>query len=208
MVRANNVVIRNARISCASPTEVVAVRVAGTSVGLVIEDSEIDGRNIVQVGVGYSGYSLRRVEVRNTNDGLRMATNASVQDSWIHDMTRMDDLHPDAIQSTGGSGIVIRHNTLAPRNTTTGDRNNAAIMLGSEQAPGLTDVLIEDNVLSGGNMTVNVRGDTVIRNVVLSRNTFNGGSRYGPMQAPASVQVGPSNILASTGLPITVKIVS
>jgi hypothetical protein len=203
-VRANNVTIRNVRVSCARSADNVAVRLAKGYRGLLVEDSEVDGMGTTQVGIGYSQFTLRRVEVRNTGDGIRIGSGSSVEGSWVHDMVRLGALHPDAIQTTGGTGIIIRGNTLSPANSATGDPNNAAIMMGSEEAPQLASVLVEDNVLSGGNMTVNVRGDTVVQDVVVRRNVFSGGFRYGPMQAPDAV-VAEANILSANGNAITVK---
>ena len=203
VIRANNVTVRNVRVSCGTPQYSAAIQVISGYGGLVVEDSEIDGLGTTPVGVGYSGFLLRRVEVRNVNDGVRMSSNTTLESSWVHDMVRQGDLHPDAVQSTGGTNIVIRGNTLAPQRAE-GDLANSAIQLGSETAPRLTTVTIADNHLSGGSFSLNVRGDTVLENVVVTGNVFGAESRYGPVQAPAALVVGSSNVLASTGAPVDV----
>lgn len=205
VIRANNVLVRNVRVSCGTPQYSAAIQVISGYGGLVVEDSEIDGLGTAAVGVGYSGFLLRRVEIRNVNDGVRMSSNTTLESSWVHDMARQGDLHPDAVQSTGGTNIVIRGNTLAPQRAD-GDLANSAIQLGSETAPRLAGITIADNHLSGGSFSLNVRGDTVLEDAVVSGNVFGADSRYGPVQAPAALAVGPTNVLASTGAPVEVVI--
>ncbi|CCH85906.1 Carbohydrate-binding CenC domain protein [Modestobacter italicus] len=204
-IRANDVVIRNSRITCSASATNMVVATSGTYRNLVVEDSELDGAGIVDIGIGWQNYTLRRVEVRGTNDGARAGSNTTVDASWIHAMVRKGDLHPDAVQSTGGANITITGNTLDPRNYGTGDQGNAAIMLGSELRPFyLQDVVVAGNRLSGGNYTVNVRGDATITRVSLDRNTFTADAKYGPVLAPPTVTVTADNVMAETGLPVVV----
>lgn len=200
LIRAADVVIRNSRITCGRPPGLAAVQTGTGALRVLLEDSEIDGMGTAQIGLGYSNITARRVEIRNTNDGLRAGSDVVVENSWIHDMARQGDLHPDAIQSTGGTNITIRGNHLDPYTNATGDLVNAAIMLGSElTSTGLNNVLVENNYLNGGNYTVNMRGDTVFSNVIFRNNVFGSRSRYGPFQAPVTLIVDATNILSSTG---------
>jgi hypothetical protein len=204
-IRANDVVIRNSRITCTASATNMVVATNGSYRNLLVTDSELDGGGIVDIGIGWQNYTLTRSEVRGTNDGARAGSNTVVEGSWIHALVRKGALHPDCVQSTGGTGIRISGNTLDPRNAVTGDQGNAAIMLGSELRPFvLTDVLVEGNRLSSGNYTVNVRGDAAATRVVLRANTFTTDAKYGPVLAPAAVEVTADNVLDGTGTPITV----
>jgi hypothetical protein len=118
-IRANDVVIRNSRITCGASATNMVVATSGTYSNLVVEDSELDGLGIVDIGIGWQNYTLRRVEVRGTNDGARAGSNSVIDRSWIHALVRKGALHPDAVQSTGGIGITISGNTLDPRNSRT-----------------------------------------------------------------------------------------
>ncbi|MCI2239874.1 hypothetical protein MN205_15475 [Kineococcus sp. TRM81007] len=192
-VQADDVVLRNVRIRCGHQQRAVVIE--GSDRDLLIEDSEIDGLGSTEVAVGWSGYTLRGVEVHDVIDGPRLGSDVTVEDSWVHDMVRVGDSHSDALQSNGGTGIVVRGNTLVPTDTSDGDVLNAAVQLGAENDSGeLSDVLIEGNYLDGGNYSVNVRDDDGISGVVLRDNVFGSGARYGPVLAPEErVQVADTN---------------
>lgn len=203
-IRAHDVVIKNSRITCSSSTTSMVVATNGSYRNLVVQDSELDGTGTVDIGIGWQNYSLSRVEIRGTNDGARAGSNTTVDSSWIHAMTRRNGLHPDSIQSTGGTGIRITNNFLDPRNDATGDQGNAAIMLGSELRPFvLQNVFIAGNTLSAGNYSINVRADTNASNIVVQDNVFNTDAKYGAITAPLSVAMNGTNVLA-TGRPVSV----
>ncbi|WP_369140394.1 hypothetical protein [Modestobacter versicolor] len=188
VVRADDVTIQNTRIRCGDPDTANVVQVADGVTGLLVQDTEIDGMGTADIGVGWSDYTLRRVEIHRTNDGARLGDDVLIERSWIHDMTRQGELHPDCVQATQGVGITLRGNNLDVPARDIGDLNNAAIMLGSETGKRrLEQVLVEGNWLNGGNYTVNVRQDTDLDDVVFRGNVYGPDSRYGPAQAPAGV---------------------
>lgn len=177
-VLADDVTIRRSRITCARPT--TAIRLHDGHRGLTIEDVEIDGRGVVSTAVGFSHYTLLRVDIHDVIDGPRMGDGTTMEDSYVHDLVRAEGSHNDALQITGGTGIVVRGNTLEAYSERTGDTFNAAIMIGSTSAE-VRDLLIEDNYLDGGNYTVNFRDDLVGANIVGRNNTFGPHHRYGPL---------------------------
>jgi hypothetical protein len=203
VVKADDVVIRNSRIVCHRPGRQLAVNVADGTKNLVIEDSEIDATG-ADVGIGWGNYTLRRVNLHGSADGARWGTKVTIEDSWIHDMSREDSLHSDAMQTTSGSDVVIRHNTLDPSNH--GDPLNSAIMIGTETGSrSLRNVLIEGNFLGGGAYTVNIRSDATISGLVVRGNTFDDNSRYGAVVAPTGRDiVFAGNVMAWNGTAITV----
>ena len=189
-VRAANVVVRNSKVTCADARlQAVALQDAR---GFVMEDSEIDGANgTAEVAIGWSGYTLRRVEVRGTQDGPRLGSDVTIEDSWVHGLVRDPDVHTDALQSTSGERIVVRHNTLDPRTPGVDDFLNAAVQLGTETgAKKLRNAVFERNYFNGGTYSVNVSCTAdVDGSVVFRDNRFGHGGKYGAVIAPAGVKL-------------------
>lgn len=201
-VLADDVTIRNTRIRCDDAKRKLVVKVGGGKTGLVIENSEIDGRGKLNVGVGWGRYTLRKVEIHDVVDGAQFGDDTTIEQCWIHDMRRIDDLHPDALQTTSGSRIVIRGNVLDPSRSTGEGYNNAGLMMGSELGDRFVDdVLIEHNRFDGGNYSLNIRGDINATDVIIRDNVFGEGSRYGAVLAPSSVPLGEGNVLTG-GRPV------
>ncbi len=201
-VKASNVIIRRSRVTC-DGTDYAIGQVNGAT-GLLVEDVEIDGGGLTVASICCGDYTARRVNTYNSEDGPRVGSRTTIEDSYIHHLKRRVDSHNDALQTTGGSDIIIRHNNLQAYNPTTNDPFNAAIMLGSTTAPSLSRVLIEDNLLNGGNYTVNFRADTVADNVVVRSNYFQRDYRYGPVLRPdvAGVTWATSNIWLDSRLSV------
>lgn len=203
-VKAPGVVLRRSRIRCNGPHPAVRLRDGGRD--LLVQDTEIDGRGAVAVAVCCAGYTLQRVDIHSVIDGPRLGSATTVVDSWIHGLARAPGSHNDALQTTGASDVLVRGNRLDAWNPTTRDPFNAAVMLGTETAPLLDRVVIEDNYLNGGNFTVNFRKDGRYGTVTLRRNVFGRQHRYGPV-----LGVGPgiswasSNVYADTGEPVPVR---
>ncbi|HMO10656.1 MAG TPA: hypothetical protein PKB06_03935 [Actinotalea sp.] len=196
VIAADDVTIRNTRITCTDSPRHRAVSTDGSRTGLVIEDTEVDGGGVTDIGIDVSNVVIRRVDVHNVNDGIRMGSNITVEDSWVHDLVRADDLHPDAIQGISSKNIIIRGNTLDPRNPDTGDLANSAIQLGSETGDERSEnVVIEGNYLNGGNYSLNLRLDITAEDFVIRDNVFGPDARYGPMIGPPSVRFGTGNVL-------------
>lgn len=186
-VKADDVVIRRSRITCDRPT--TAIRQWGDHTGLVVEDVEIDGTGVVSAAVGFSSYTLRRVNIHNVIDGPRMSNDTLIEQSWIHGLSRKKGSHNDAIQTTGGRDLVIRGNTLEVYDARSGDFFNAAIMVGSTTAPEVRNLLVEGNYFDGGNYTVNFRKDLVATDIVLRGNRFGRNARYGPVAGGSNTGV-------------------
>ena len=202
-VEAKDVTIRSSRVRCSSPVGQVAVAVGDDGDRLTLQDVEVDGLGTSAVCVGWSRYTLLRVNVHGCADGIRFGHRVTIEDSWVHDLVRIRTLHSDAVQTTSATDVVIRGNTLDANNTALGDYHNSAIMMGSETGGQKVErVLIEDNHLDGGNYTLNVRGDIDATDVVIRDNTFGTSSRYGQVLTPASVPLGPGNRFVGSGLPV------
>ena len=143
-INADNVTIKRSRIRCAGYW---LVRMHGNN-GLV-EDVEIDA-------LGFTGanclmgdnYTARRINCHNTGDGIRLGSNVTIEDSFIHSLVTEPGSHNDAIQATGAVNSVIRHNRIENRFNQTG-----CIKLGSEFGP-LRNILVENNLFNGGGYTI------------------------------------------------------
>jgi hypothetical protein len=185
-VHAPGVVVRNSRITCHDAT-LRAVSLVDAP-GFLMEDSEIVSDGSAEVAVGWSGYTLRRVDVHGTQDGPRLGDDVTVEDSYVHDLVRHDGVHTDAVQSTSGANVVVRHNTLDPRQAGSVDFMNSAVQLGTETgAQRLQDVLFEGNFFNGGSYSVNVKCSANVAGVVFRGNRYGHGNRYGAAVAPSAV---------------------
>lgn len=185
-VHVPGVTVRNSRITCQDATlRAVALTDAP---GFVMEDSEIVSDGSAEVAIGWSGYTLRRVEVRGTQDGPRLGDDVTITDSYVHDLVRDPAVHTDALQSTSGARILVRHNTLDPRVQGSEDFLNSAVQLGTETgAKRLESVRFEQNFFNGGSYSVNVSCAANVQDVVFADNQFGHGNRYGAATAPAGV---------------------
>ena len=86
-ISAKNVVIRNSSISC-NGSDYYAVDV-GSAGSVTVQDSNIDCRSTNSNGAGRMYITLRRVEITNCENGLSVAHDVTVQDSYIHDLYRV-----------------------------------------------------------------------------------------------------------------------
>jgi hypothetical protein len=130
---------------------------------LVVEDTEIVGGNAEPIVYGIagerSGLIVRRVNVSGVQIGISLSSDSTVEDSYVHDLigpggtagggvTDMGQ-RPSGLYSTGGDrNVVIRHNTIMNPNDT-----GAAILFRTDTGV-MAHVLVERNLLGGGEHTV------------------------------------------------------
>jgi hypothetical protein len=172
---------------------------------VTIEDSDIDGHRTA-MAIGWSNYTLRRVDIYNINEGPRIGNNVLIEDSWIHGMvlTNEDD-HQDALQTTGGEHSVIRHNTIDAMSPT--DYTfNAAFIVGAEFGP-LRGLRFEDNLVNGGGFSINIRDDKDMTDDVFRNNTFLRGGIYGAvvLWGDNTVTWGGGNVWKDNGKAVAVS---
>lgn len=201
-VNHNNVTVRRCRIrgGRATPT----VNIASGVTGFVIEDSEIDMAGSGKVGIGYSNWAARRCNIHGGEDGAKMEHSTELRDSYIHHLLRPDTgSHGDCIQSVKGNGITIVHNTLLAYNPTTDDFMNSVLQLtdttGSADGS-QTNVTFTDNLVGGGNYTVNLR---MTGTGLFARNRFRRNFRYGPINNMRGITYqAATNVYDDTGQPV------
>lgn len=125
--------------------------VRSLSSGLTIVDSEITCSGSNGTGIGSDGFSLLRVDIHNCENGLDVGSNASLVDSWLHDMTLTGGAHADGVQIGEAShDLVFRHNTIA----VAAPGATSAIISWDEGGTQQQRVVIDANLLSGGTFTL------------------------------------------------------
>lgn len=184
-VLADNVTIRRVRIRSG---DYYPVRYFDNdNRGLLIEDSEIEGTSEdVTAAVSFANYTARRLNVHGGADGFKADENVLIEDCWIHDLRNAPEQHNDGVQSTGGKGVTLRHNSIS-------GASNACVQTGDENAA-TEDLRVECNWLSGGGYTLNIRGTgaTRPRNTSIVNNVFSRDFGYGPwtLDDPSPVVTG------------------
>jgi hypothetical protein len=153
-INANNVTVRRSRINGRIFTEY-----SNRYTGILLEDVEIDGGNTTLACLGPSGFSARRVHIRNCAQGINSSGGFTLEDSYIHDIYGTGDVHAEAVLGAGSSAthpIRLIHNELrANWNSATGGFSGGGGMSASVAlythptfwSP-QSDILLEKNRLS------------------------------------------------------------
>lgn len=119
--------------------------------------------------VGDGGFTLLRVNIHNTSDGVR-CDGCTISDSWIHDLYVNGADHNDGVQRYAGAGTdVIRHNRIeAP------PWQNAAIFYADNWQGTLT---LDNNLLSGGGYTLRIHesGSATVTNNTIVVGSYSAG---------------------------------
>ena len=101
-------------------------------------------------GIAFDGYTATRVWFHNGLDCAHAGRNVIITHSFC-DMPKLrpgSDAHADGFQSDGGGNITLRHNTI--RNPCS---QTAAILMSTNTSP-IDNVVIDNNLMSGGGYTV------------------------------------------------------
>ncbi|WP_372593638.1 hypothetical protein, partial [Actinotalea sp.] len=183
---AHDVTIKNSRIA-ASGFWMVLNDSGATNLQII--DTELDGLGDESVDAAVAGenYTLTRVNIHGTVDGVKLGDNVVVQDSYIHDLVTTAESHNDGMQSLGSDDVVIRHNTvIMPEGST------SAILLSTGSADSMRRIVIHNNLLGGGAYTIyggyepGVDDLSRVSDVVISDNRitttiFPDGGAFGPL---------------------------
>jgi hypothetical protein len=160
-VSAPGVVIRKSKISCDGILAVLSEDGSYTGTPLLIEDSEVDCQNRGGTAISEANVIARRLNIHGCENGFSISQNITVEDSYIHDLFNSAESHTDGIQLSfgrwDGAGFVccalnvtIRHNTIYAMGSDGSFGTSAIISNGG----GDTNILIENNLLAGGNWTL------------------------------------------------------
>jgi hypothetical protein len=206
-IAADNVTVKRTKITVPSGADGVGVTIVPGMTGTLIQDTELAGSESFQ-GIRGGGFTARRVNIHGFEDGIEIRGSARVLDCYI---SLTDFLYPDgtiphfdAVSGWSVNGVVVRHNTLtAPPDQT------SAVNFTNDFGP-INNVLIADNVLSGGGYALYVRGDGLsaqgaaagepVTDVRVRNNKF-GTSQWGHASVVAAHIVASGNVEQATGLP-------
>ena len=196
-VKAANVTIRRCRVNGSGPCAIWV-----QSGNAIIEDCEVLG---AENGIGFGEWVGRRLNIHGTyGDGVKLGSNTTLQDSWIHDLTPAAGAHADGAQvQSGVTNLMVRHNTI---DLSTTGASNAALFIAPDLGPSTPGpVTITDNWLDGGNFTLfcvdGNNGQYFIGGITITNNRFGRAAQYGPMNINVPVtSIG--NVWDDTGLPL------
>lgn len=187
-VQANNVTIRNFKISCSGCFYGIQATYGATN--LLIEDGEIEG--VQSAGIFGGNLTARRLEIYNMgNDAFKPTGNAIIESNWIHHLGYIESSHADGIQMIGGSGLEVRHNFFDMPKGTEGYNNSICIIIQTHNP--IDDVLIERNWFNGGGYSVQIRdknrGHGPPTNARLLNNLFGRDFLFGPWATDGGPQI-------------------
>lgn len=197
-IRAENVVVRNSRITGPG---YYGVQVQSGSV--TISDSEIRGFHNAIAVVDVGRWTGSRLNIHSvTEDGLKMGSDSLLEDSWLHDFSPEPGAHADGIQiSDAASNVTIRNNNI---DIGVGPERNAAIFIKPELGTKKVGrgMLIEGNYLSGGGYTLYaLQTSRRIDDITIRDNTFSGKYGYGTHSVDTPV-TWEDNTVAGAPLPL------
>jgi hypothetical protein len=189
-INANNVTVKNSRITSSSGT--IVIKIAGGVTGTVIQDCELDALGSGGGGLEGSGTFLRN-NIHGAAVAMMVTADSLIQDNYIHGVSGPGSSF-DAIRADYGySNLVIRHNTIINEQAA-----NAAIMLDSYYGT-TTGALVEDNRMLGGGYTIYVDSSTYPLSGVTVRNNRMGKGSFGYKDIRGNTPVWTGNIDDITG---------
>ena len=160
------------------------------AVNLVFEDCTFIGMGINNTAndaaINGSNMTLRRCDISQTGDGMKIGSSILVEDTWIHDLTVTASSHNDCVQSLGtagggviGAGATFRHNFMDASNGAT------CVTLSTGAATDMRDLLFEDNLFACNGFSVTggyeagVDDPAKVSNIIYRSNKIKYGS-YAP----------------------------
>jgi len=183
-VEAKNVTIKNSivRGRTVSANTGLIYSTPGKAENLLVQDVELAPATpqVYLTGIYGGGFTLKRVDIHHVVDAVHIFGNdVRVLNSWLHDLSHFEHdaqqgggpTHDDDIQIQKGSNIWIKDNVIA-------DSHNAAMQVTQDQGK-VSDLLVENNVISGGGCSLNIaeKKKGTIEKVVVRDNKM-GANQY------------------------------
>lgn len=204
-IAAPNVTIRNCLVDVV--TSAYPIRIDSGATGALVVDTEVRGGagtgiNVLVSG-GADGATIRRCDLNGGEDSIRIGANSVTLDRcYLHDLHRQPGGHHDTVQVRAGDNITIRGCTLLPYVAATDDPMNAAIQIGSLSGTNpISNLLVEDCYMDGGNYTVNGGRAEDIDSARYRRNRFGRHHRFGVRGNMHSTVWEASNVYHDNGQP-------
>jgi hypothetical protein len=127
---------------------------------LTIQDSEVNcGNQGGSTAIGDLNFTVIRVNIHGCENGFDVDSDASITDSYIHDLYNsiVGDPHTDGLQSAVGSNLTITHNVFYGFTTGCAYPNNgscngtSAININNNPSgPHSSNTLVNKNLFAGG----------------------------------------------------------
>lgn len=210
-ISANNVTVQNTRVRGRSTSSNSQLISAGGS-NILIQNCTLANEypSPWVDGMSVSNTTIKNLNISGTTDGLKAASNTTIQNCYIHDMTYFTSdpnqgggpSHNDAIQILQGDTINIFKNTLVP-----GANSNSAIQV-TQDWGAVTNLSIYDNIADYGNVVFNIAwkgGGNMSVNV--NNNRFGHNSYYdvGILIGTKVTMTGSNNVWDADGTPTTIQ---
>jgi hypothetical protein len=175
LIDAPRVTIRRSKVTCTDFYVILSDTENYSGGGLTIQDSTISCQRTGGTGIGSYGLTAIRVDVSGCENGFDIDNTVTVRDSYIHDPYSTEENHADGAQLNPGGNITFRHNTIFMPESTSAIISNP---------DGNSNVLVEDNLMSGGAYTLYCPRDRSTNYRVINNrfSTVAGakGGAYGP----------------------------
>ncbi len=148
-VQADNVTIRDSKVNCRENYGIRGFASGKDFFDLTLIDDEIDCGATNTTGVAYAHFTALRLNIHGCENGFAISDDATIRDTYVHNLFTGNGAHADGAQLTDGAGgITFEHNTLvAPL-------SNSAIIMWTQDDPQNHDVLVDRNLLVGGGWTL------------------------------------------------------
>jgi hypothetical protein len=173
-IRANNVTVRRVHVQG-------GIIDIGCRSGILIEDSTVAGPAGGASGgaIGYGGYTARRVEITQIDEGFRVGCSAPVviENSFVRIVppSPCGDWHGDGLQGYNGGPLTIRNTTIDFNTGSCGGTSAFFFPDGDGNRP---PVNIDGLLVKGGGYPFRNGQDGFVRGLRIVNNSWS----YGPMQ--------------------------
>lgn len=197
VIEASNVTVKNSRIISGTPWH--AVMIVDNAPGFTLMDCEIDGQSTTDNGF-YGHGTILRSNIHGVENGMTIWGPSVIKDNFIHSLAATDeDPHFDGIQINGANDVSIVHNTVINEHEQT-----AAIIMGNTFS-GLSNIVVDNNLLIGGGYTLYVDGrkggGTVDDASIRITDNRIGGGRWGSFALYDQKPILSGNVLIKPPLP-------
>lgn len=159
-IKSDNLVIRNFLVTPGSDYYLIRTDDREAGAGTLITNGTIKGSGatndslIKGIVAAVDNLTISDMDISGTHDGISISSaNVVVDTVCIHDLGTAPTAHNDGIEIYGGNHISIRNAEIHNQNDQT-----SAINITNDYGA-ISDVTIENSILSGGGYTIYVRGD-------------------------------------------------
>lgn len=194
------------------------VQIDGGLSGVVLEDIEVDGQDRLEVTACISGgtwanATVRRVDVHDCLDGVRLFEGSTYEHLYVHDSTVHPEpyggeerFHADAVQVVrAGKPILLRRSFLDHSGN---GPNTTGVIMATTDAAAIEGLTVSQNYLNGADYTITVEAsehgaprEIVLRDNRIGRDFARGiWSGAGVDEGSGYVRVG--NVFADNGEPV------